>query len=258
MRIVLLTGGDGAGLAHRLASRLDPGDTLDVVVPVTRDHWAHGLKCCPDLDTMLEGAGTDRRRTYEVADELASVGFLPAWMRPSDADVARRIVRTELLHAGYRLTEVAAAMAARVSSPFRLLPVSDDRAEHHVVVEEADGRHTVHVAEFVAWSHAPEPVGATIVAESWSLSPEVLTALDEASVVVLGPSSPATALGPLLATPGLREHLTAPVLSIQRDEPDEASAHVAVGAVDLPATSTVANDVEAVLAAVHAGTGTRR
>ena len=139
MRLVLLTGGEGADLAHALSALFSVDDSLDVVVPVTRDLWGHGLKVCPDVDAFLaaqSGAGS----TFAVADELAAIGFLPAWMRPSDADVARRLVRTELLQAGYTLGDATAAMATRASLPFGLHPVSDDRAELHVVVEEPNGR----------------------------------------------------------------------------------------------------------------------
>lgn len=264
MRIVLLTGGDGAALAHGVATLLTPDETLEVVVPVTRDLWANGLKCCPDVDAVLAASLPSSRpddcsETFGVADELAAIGFSPAWVRPSDADLARQLVRTELLHAGYSLTDATTAMATRVSAPFRLLPVSDERAEQHVVVEEPDIRRAVHVEEFLADPHGLRPTGVTIVAETWTISPNVRAALDAADAVVLGPSSPALALGPLLSAPGLRDqlgdHLTTPLLRVVRLEPERPGADVlaALAPVDLPPATAVPDDAGAVLSAARAG-----
>lgn len=245
MRLVLLTGGEGADLAHALSALFSVDDSLDVVVPVTRDLWGHGLKVCPDVDAFLaaqSGAGS----TFAVADELAAIGFLPAWMRPSDADVARRLVRTELLQAGYTLGDATAAMATRASLPFGLHPVSDDRAELHVVVEEPNGRRAVHIAEYLADPAAHRAVDGTIVTTSWSVSEPVSEIVTEADVVVLGPSSPVFSIDPLLATPGLVDLLTPPVLGVDRAEAD------ALPAIRVP------NEAAAILAAARDAAGVGR
>jgi LPPG:FO 2-phospho-L-lactate transferase len=233
MRLVFLTDGDGTDLAHDLTAVLTDDDTLDVVVPVTRDHWTHGLKCCPDVDAFLTLPRDDiAAPTFTVADELAAVGFSPSWVRPSDAEIARQIQRTELLQAGYTLGAATTAMAARVSLPFGLLPASDDRAELHVVVEEPDGRRAVHVAEYLADPQAHRPVEATIVTASWEVSAAVREVVGTADVILLGPSSPVLSLDPLLATPGLRDVMTAPQLAFLDDAAavlDAAREAVGVG-----------------------------
>ncbi len=259
MRIAFLAGGDGRDLAQALAGGLGADDTLDVIVPVTRDHWAHGLKRCPDVDAFLAHArGAVSAPTFAVADELSAVGFTPSWMRPSDADIARQIVRTELLQAGYTLGAATAAMAARASLPFGLLPVSDDRAELHVVVEDPDGRRAVHVEEYLADRSAHRPVDATIVTTTWTVSAEVRDVVAAADVVVLGPSSPVLALDPLLAAPGLRDIITAPLLGVERDAPEPAGlGALAVSAALVPAAH-VRNDANAVLDAARDAVGVGR
>jgi LPPG:FO 2-phospho-L-lactate transferase len=218
MRIAFLTDGDGSDLAHGLMTLLTDDDILDVVVPVTRDHWTHGLKCCPDVDAFLTLPRDDiAGPTFAVADELAAVGFSPPWVRPSDAEIARQIQRTELLQAGYSLGDATTAMAARASLPFGLLTASDDRAELHVVVEEAEGRRAVHVAEYLADPRAHRSVEATIVTASWEVSEAVREIVGSADVILLGPSSPVLTVDPLLATPGLRDVMTAPQLPFTHD-----------------------------------------
>ena len=230
MRMVLLTDGDGTGLAHDLAALLTDADTLDVVVPVARDHWGHGLKCCPDVDAFLSLPRRGEAATFTVADELAAVGFSPPWLRPSDADIARQIVRTELLQAGYTLGEATAAMAPRAALPFSLHPVSDDRAELHVVVEDAGGRRAVHVEEYRADPEGYRPVEATVVATSWQVSEPVRELVSEADVILLGPSSPVLSVDPLLGTPGLHDAMVAPAIEVADADAALAAARDAVGA----------------------------
>jgi LPPG:FO 2-phospho-L-lactate transferase len=45
-------------------------------------------------------------------------------------------------------------------------------------------------------------------------TPEVLEALQRADAVVIGPSNPVISIGPILAVPGLREALDAPVIAV--------------------------------------------
>jgi LPPG:FO 2-phospho-L-lactate transferase len=234
--MVLLSDMGGVSVAHGLTTLLTDGDTLDVVVPVTRDHWAHGLKCCPDVDSFLalspNMSTAAKTPTFMVADELAAVGFSPAWMRPSDVDIARQIVRTELLQAGYTLGDATTAMATRATLPFGLHPVSDDRAELHVVVEDESGRRAVHVMEHLADPHEHRPVEATIVATSWSMSKAVRELVADADVILLGPSSPVLSVDPLLSTPGLRDAMTSPTLETGDDTATTlAAAREAAGVV---------------------------
>jgi hypothetical protein len=77
--------------------------------------------------------------------------------------------------------------------------------------------------------------------------------LDTADAIVLGPSSPVVALGPLLAAPGLRDHLTAPVLEVERDatEPTGLDDLAALAPPSLPPATRVQNDAADVLAAAR-------
>ena len=45
-------------------------------------------------------------------------------------------------------------------------------------------------------------------------TPEVLEALDRADVIVIGPSNPVISIGPILAVPGLRDAMNAPVVAV--------------------------------------------
>ena len=84
-----------------------------MVANTADDIWVHGLKVCPDLDTVMYtlGDGIDLERgwgrrdeTWSVKEELAAYGVEPTWFGLGDRDVATHLVRTQMLDAGYPLS----------------------------------------------------------------------------------------------------------------------------------------------------------
>lgn len=249
MRITLITGSDGATFARELATSLPAGDELTVVAPTTRDHWSAWLKACPDLDGLL--TPSDVVPTFAVADQLRAIEYSPAWQRTSDQTVASRLVRTELIGTGYSLSQATLAAATRAGLPYRLLPMSDDRAEMHVVVAGDEPR-AVHVEEYLASPGTFDPTETVLVAEAWTVSPAVATQLAQTDVLVIGPSSRTLAVDPVLRTPSLVESLSASARVVVVDHDDTAPADLVRAAglrADDPAGAEhVPADVAAVVA----------
>ncbi|MBC7632017.1 2-phospho-L-lactate transferase CofD family protein [Aeromicrobium sp.] len=250
MRITLIVGADAAPFARGLAAGLTPDETLTVIAPVVRDRWLTGLKSCPDLDGLL-GVG-DAPPTHGVADELVHLGYSRSTQRRTDADIAVQLIRTELLGAGYSLTEATAATARRRSLGFALLPSSDDRAELNVVVVGADGPHAIHVEELLEAPGDHDVQDVVLVAEAWSVSSAARADLEATDLVVLGPSSRTLAIDPVLRTPGLLDLIdpSTPVLVVQhRDEAPPALIRAAgLSEPDPGSPETVPAEVAAVLA----------
>ena len=79
--------------------------------------------------------------TFAVKDELAAYGVGPAWFGLGDRDLATHIVRTQMLDAGYPLSAGHRGAVRPLGLPdlgVRLLPMSDDRVETHVVIDDAE------------------------------------------------------------------------------------------------------------------------
>src|SRR5262249_45078226 len=153
MRIVVLAGGVGGAkfLAGVRALARDSGAEVTAVVNVGDDVTLHGLRICPDLDSVMYtlGGGADPERgwgrrgeTWTVKEGLAAYGAEPAWVGPGD--IATRLVRSRMLAAGWPLSAVTEALCARWQPGVRLLPATDDRVETHVVVEDR----TMHFQEW--------------------------------------------------------------------------------------------------------------
>ena len=252
-QITVLSGGMGGarfvrGLRHGLASGTLPGLSADAEVTVVAntadDWWVHGLKVCPDLDTLMYtlGDGIDpergwgrREETWHLNEELAAYGVDRTWFGLGDRDLATHVVRTEMLDAGYPLSQVTEALCRRwlPDGPgrVRLLPMSDDRVETHVVVTDADepsGRRVVHFQEYWVRLRAEVPAEAVVVVgqDAASPAPGVLDAITDADLVVVPPSNPVVSVGTILGVPGIRDALAgtpAPVVGVS---PIVAGHHV--------------------------------
>ncbi|GAA1478577.1 2-phospho-L-lactate transferase [Nocardioides aestuarii] len=241
--ITVLSGGVGGarfvrGLLHGIATGSVPGVGADarvtVVANTADDWWLHGLKVCPDLDTVMYtlGDGIDpergwgrREETWHAKEELAAYGVERAWFGLGDRDLATHLVRTQMLEAGYPLHQVTEALCRRWFSErqnVRLLPMSDDRVETHLVIPDEDspsGRRAVHFQEYWVRLHAEVPAETVLVVgqDDCSPAPGVLEAITGADLVVLPPSNPVVSVGTILGVPGVREALVAtdaPVVGI--------------------------------------------
>ena len=186
--ITVLSGGMGGarflqGLLHGIQAGTLPGVEADAEVTVVAntadDIWVHGLKVCPDLDTVMYtlGDGIDldrgwgrRDETWSVKAELAAYGVEPTWFGLGDRDVATHLVRTQLLEAGYPLSQVTEALCKRWLTPVhatgvRLLPMTDDRVETHVAIADADspsGKRVVHFQEYWVRLRAQVPAETVV------------------------------------------------------------------------------------------------
>ncbi len=237
MRITALAGGIGGarflvGLLQHLRTAYPDGDggtTAEVTVigNTGDDIRLHGLQVCPDLDTIMYtlGGGISAERgwgregeTFTVRDELAAYGVGPAWFGLGDRDLATHLVRTQMQDAGYRLSDVTAALCTRWQPGVRLLPMSDDRVETHVVVTEPE-RRAIHFQEWWIRHRAALPAEsfALVGVDDASPAPGVVAAITEADVVLVPPSNPVVSIGTILAIPGIREAVrstAAPVVGV--------------------------------------------
>ncbi|WP_037910316.1 2-phospho-L-lactate transferase [Actinacidiphila yeochonensis] len=254
MRIVVLAGGIGGARFLRGLKEAAPEAEITVVGNTGDDIHLFGLKVCPDLDTVMYtlGGGIHEEQgwgrageSFAVKEELAAYGVGPEWFGLGDRDFATHIVRTQMLGAGYPLSAVTEALCARWKPGVRLLPMSDDRVETHVVVEVDGERKAVHFQEY--WvrmrasvpAHAVAPVGA----DTAKPAPGVLEAIAEADVVLFPPSNPVVSIGTILAVPGIREAIAeagVPVVGLSPivgDAPVRGMADKVLAAVGVESTA---------------------
>jgi LPPG:FO 2-phospho-L-lactate transferase len=228
MRIVVLSGGIGGARFLRGVRAAVPDAEVTVIGNTGDDITLHGLRICPDLDTVMytlgggihEDQGWGRAdETYVVATELAAYGAEPQWFGLGDRDLATHIVRSQLLAAGMPLSAVTDRLCARWRPGIRLLPMTDDPVETQVTIAEPGGTRTVHFQEYWVRLHAEPEAIAVVLAGSDRAAPApgVLDAIATADLVLLAPSNPVVSIGPILAVAGIRDALVdsaAPVVGL--------------------------------------------
>jgi LPPG:FO 2-phospho-L-lactate transferase len=255
--VTVLSGGTGTPkMLDGLPAAFDP-ETTTVVANTGDDVEVGGLLVCPDLDTVLyQGGGIldretwwgidgDSARTHDALGDIVDAAgldageYLPeerqtegraiaAWRRFSgagefmqigDRDRAFHITRTSLLDRGHSLTEVTETLADGLGVTLDLLPMSDDPVA--TIVHTPDG--PMHFQEF--WvRHGGDPAVSSVEfrgAAHAEPTDDVREALRDP--VVVGPSNPVTAIGPMLAMESVPDLLAeTPVVAVSPFVGEEA------------------------------------
>ncbi|ROO90009.1 LPPG:FO 2-phospho-L-lactate transferase [Actinocorallia herbida] len=220
MKIVVLAGGIGGARFLRGLKAAAPDAEVTVIGNTGDDIHLFGLKVCPDLDTVMYtlGGGINEEQgwgradeAFKVKEELAAYGVEPTWFGLGDRDFATHIVRTQMLDAGYPLSQVTEALCDRWQPGVRLIPMTDDRVETHVVIDDERGKRAIHFQEWWVKMRASSPALAItpVGADEAKPAPGVLKAIEEADFVLLPPSNPVVSIGTILSIPGIRDALKA-------------------------------------------------
>jgi LPPG:FO 2-phospho-L-lactate transferase len=220
----VLAGGVGAARFLRGLAAVAPPEDVVAIVNVGDDLDLHGLRICPDLDSITYWLGevvhptqqwgrADER--FTVAEELARFGHEP-WFTLGDRDLAVHLHRTARLREGVPLSVVTEEITRGFGVEQRLLPATDDPVETRITT--ADGR-DLHFQEYwVRERAAPEVVAVHLAGgEDAEPGPWVVEALLDAEAVLVAPSNPVVSIGTILAIPGIAAALRttpAPVVGV--------------------------------------------
>lgn len=216
MDIVYFVGGrTSVHLARGLLASVSPYDhNITLIANTTSDITVHGLRACPDVDAALDAGATRRvaplTETFNVSDTLEALDSRIPWYPLSDADFAHLVLRSQMLALGYRLTEFTQSLSRHIDSTVTVLPVTDDSVETHVVINDGTPPAASRAIHIHQWdkelSRTPDCEKVLCIGlEKSNATPEVLDAIRGADSIVLPPSNPLGALGPMLSVPGVRD-----------------------------------------------------
>ncbi|MFC7504118.1 2-phospho-L-lactate transferase [Nocardioides sp. CPCC 206347] len=214
MRVVGLGGGIGASRLWTIM--IDPARHLDLTVAVNtgEDLWLHGLRVCPDLDTVLYALSgrQDTSRGWGVKEEtwqcMTTLSEIAGnqWFNLGDRDLAVHLFRTGQLRAGHRLSDITSEIARAFQVGCKILPATEAEVTSRVVT--CDGR-DLHYQEFLVREHADVDVLRSYVAGMDDAQPVegLLDDISAADLVVIAPSNPIASLQPILQLQGMRAAL---------------------------------------------------
>ncbi len=209
--VLALAGGvGGAKLALGLSRILSP-QQLTIVVNTGDDETFHGLHVSPDLDTVmytLSGLANPETGWGLAGDAFAANSMLkrygvPAWFNLGDKDIGTHLRRTELLNAGWTLSQVTAELCFRLGVRHPVVPMSDGRVATMVNTDQGSLPFQDYfvrlrcepVAHDIEFRGTPPP------------SPAFVEALEGAGAIIYCPSNPFLSIAPILSLPGVRERI---------------------------------------------------
>jgi LPPG:FO 2-phospho-L-lactate transferase len=212
--IAALAGGVGAARLLRGLVEVVPPSEITAIVNTGDDTNLHGLHIAPDLDTVMytladainpETGWGLAGETWRVMESLERLGGV-TWFSLGDQDLATHCYRTQRLAEGAALSEVTGELARSFGVGVTLLPVTDDPLRTRLQL--VDGPEVGFQEYFV---HRKHDVAVESVrfegAEQARPGPGVLEALDLATTIIVCPSNPVVSIDPLLAVPGVVDHL---------------------------------------------------
>ena len=220
--MVVLSGGTGGAKLARGMLDVVGAESLTVVANTGDDIEIYGGHVSPDPDLVSfwladridsRGWGLDGD-SFTVMDTMRELGD-EIWFNLGDQDLGIALRRARALADGRTLTEAHRDLDARLGVGAQVLPMSDRPVRTRVL---ADGRWWP-LQEFLIKARGQGDVqdvqfrGARVA----GATPEVLAAIAEAEVIVIGPSNPIISIGPMLAIDALRDALIAsraPVVAV--------------------------------------------
>jgi LPPG:FO 2-phospho-L-lactate transferase len=213
--IVALAG--GVGSARFLAGLLEVVDPADVVLVGNTgdDDWFHGLRVCPDLDSVtytLAGANNPDTGWGLAGETFATLGALerygvPTWFNIGDRDFATHLYRSQRLREGAPLSQVTAEITRAWGLDHLLVPMSDDDVSTVITASTPAGDVDFALEEWFVREQCEPPVvsvryeGADVARPA----PGVLEAIARADAIVICPANPILSIAPILAVPGIRD-----------------------------------------------------
>jgi LPPG:FO 2-phospho-L-lactate transferase len=197
-----------------------PPHDVTAVVNTGDDIEMHGLRVCPDLDSVTYWLGDvfDRERgwgrrdeSFRATEELARFDPDAAWFGLGDLDLATHLFRTRLLGAGATLSAATARVASRFGVATRILPMTDDPVQTRIEAASSGRELDLHFQEYWVRRRGLDTVKDVrfVGADRARPAPRVLETIAEADAIVIGPSNPVVSIGPILAVPGIREAIAA-------------------------------------------------
>jgi LPPG:FO 2-phospho-L-lactate transferase len=218
LKVVVLAGGTGGAALAAGIQAVTPEVELSVIANTADDDEFWGLLVCPDIDAVIYRlAGVFNHEvgygikddSFHVLDMLSHIGETP-WFRIGDKDLATHVLRGDMLRRGCTLTDTSLELGRRFGVSARVLPMSDESVRTRFATDAGELSFQEY---FVRERLRPKLLGIDFAGiASARPTPEVISALHDADLVVIGPSNPLISIDPILRITGpylLRERTVA-------------------------------------------------
>ena len=212
MRIIALAGGvGGAKLVQGLVSILSP-EELIIVVNTGDDFFFHGLKICPDIDTIcytlagLANNETGWGRKDESWQFLNALKLITdeSWFQVGDKDLATHVYRTEELNNGLPLHQIVDYLCRKWGIKHKIFPMSDINVMTMIQTKEFG---ELSFQEYFV-KYQCKPIVEHIHFKSEEIpspTPGILEEINKSDAVIICPSNPWLSIDPILNLTGFTQ-----------------------------------------------------
>ena len=207
--ITILSGGTGTPkLIQGIVKIADPED-INIIVNTLENTYISGNYIAPDIDTVMYTlAGIINENTWYGINEdtfithetLKKMGY-DEILRIGDKDRAIKIQKTMLMDK-YPLSEVVDIQRKNLGVKSKIIPMSDEQSNIKIITDE--GKMKFH--EFLVEKKA-QPEVENIVYDDVKPSDDVINAIEDSDMVIIGPSNPITSIGPIISMKGVKKAL---------------------------------------------------
>jgi len=209
--ITILAGGTGS--VKLVRGFVSQDDKVNVISNVGDNYWLYGMYVCPDIDTIIYGLSDllDYEKGWGIKKD--TFGFLrqmeilgeETWFRIGDRDTAVHLMRTNMLKNGKSLSSITKWLSEKFAIPTNIIPVTDNSIETRITSNGED----LHLQEFWVKHRGVGNVDGIqyIGADKARPNPDAISAIQDASIVIIAPGNPLTSIGPMLSIKGLRKEL---------------------------------------------------
>ncbi len=216
LRITVLAGGIG-GARFLKGLRRVRNVEISVIANSADDITLHGLRICPDLDSIIYNlAGVSdltrgwgrAEESWKIQGELAKYSGEQPWFNLGDKDFATHIYRSNLLRQGVPLHEIVANLCLAWGITMQIFPATNDEIETQVVLHKAiKGRSLIHFQEWWVSHRAKLPAAGFEISgiKDAQPAPGVISAILQADVVIFAPSNPIVSIGAILQINGISQ-----------------------------------------------------
>lgn len=208
--ICVLSGGTGTPkLIQGLKEIVNPKD-LSIIVNTVENNYFSGVYVSGDIDVVLytlkdmideEFWYGIKGDTYITSEYLEKMGC-PEKIRIGDRDRATMIQKTLMLEEGYSLSEIVDIQRKYLGIESKVIPMSD--VDSNIKIKTDIGQLDFH--EFLIEKQC-KPTVEDVVYSNVPAAPEVISTINAADMVIIGPSNPITSIMPIVSIEGVREAL---------------------------------------------------
>ncbi|ADN36639.1 LPPG domain protein containing protein [Methanolacinia petrolearia DSM 11571] len=213
MKVAFLSGGTGTPkLIRGFRNHLSDND-ISVIVNTAEDMWIYGSHLSPDIDTVMYlfagilntdswwGIKGDTTITNDTLKDLGEDVYLTL----GDRDRALNIARARMLNSGITLTGATRELCKRLGISANILPMTD--SEYTTYIKTGDL--LIHFQEYWVKHRGNLDIEEVVRVGDDQVfgTKETIDAINNADLVVIGPSNPVTSISPILECSGVKDAL---------------------------------------------------